>query len=65
MLRRSGHQAYLVGGCVRDLVLGPQPSDYDVSTDARPERVQELFPHSLAVGAKFGVTLVVENGAEV
>jgi poly(A) polymerase len=65
MLRRSGHQAYLVGGCVRDLVLGRAPLDYDVSTDARPERVQELFPHSLAVGAKFGVTLVVENGAEV
>ena len=64
-LRRNGQQAYLVGGCVRDLLLGREPSDYDVSTDARPERVQELFPHSLAVGAKFGVILVVENGAEV
>jgi poly(A) polymerase len=50
---------------VRDLELHREPSDYDVSTDARPERVQELFPHSLAVGAKFGVILVVENGAEV
>ncbi len=58
-LRRSGHQAYLVGGCVRDLLLGHEPADYDVSTDARPERVQELFPRSLAVGAKFGVILVV------
>ena len=64
-LRRSGHQAYLVGGCVRDLLLGHEPADYDVSTDARPERVQELFPRSLAVGAKFGVILVVEDGAEV
>ena len=64
-LRRSGHQAYLVGGCVRDLVLGREPSDYDISTDAHPERVQELFPHSLAVGAKFGVILVVEGGTEV
>jgi poly(A) polymerase len=64
-LRRSGHQAYLVGGCVRDLLLGREPSDYDISTDARPERVRELFPHSLAVGAKFGVILVVEDGAEV
>jgi len=64
-LRRSGHQAYLVGGCVRDLLLGRDPSDYDISTDARPERVQELFPRSLAVGAKFGVILVVEDGAEV
>jgi len=64
-LRRSGHQAYLVGGCVRDILLGRDPSDYDISTDARPERVQELFPRSLAVGAKFGVILVVEDGTEV
>ncbi len=64
-LRRSGHQAFLVGGCVRDLLLGREPADYDVSTDARPERVQELFPHSLAVGAKFGVILVVEDDAQV
>jgi poly(A) polymerase len=64
-LRRDGHQAYLVGGCVRDLLMGRDPSDYDVATDARPERVQDLFPKSLAVGAKFGVILVVEDGAEV
>ncbi|MBZ5660059.1 MAG: CCA tRNA nucleotidyltransferase [Acidobacteriia bacterium] len=62
-LRQNGHQAYLVGGCVRDLVLGREPADYDISTDARPERVQQLFPHSLAVGAKFGVILVLENTA--
>jgi poly(A) polymerase len=65
MLRRHGHQAYLVGGCVRDLLLGREPADYDVSTDARPERVQELFPHSLTVGAKFGVILVVEGAIQV
>jgi poly(A) polymerase len=64
-LRHRGYQAYLVGGCVRDLELGREPSDYDVCTDARPESVQELFPHSVAVGAKFGVILVVEDGAEV
>jgi putative nucleotidyltransferase with HDIG domain len=64
-LRQSGQQAYLVGGCVRDLLLGREPADYDVSTDARPEHVQELFPHSVAVGAKFGVILVVEDGAQV
>jgi len=64
-LRQSGQQAYLVGGCVRDLLLDREPADYDVSTDARPERVQELFPHSVAVGAKFGVILVVEDGAQV
>jgi poly(A) polymerase len=64
-LRRNGHQAYLVGGCVRDLILGREPADYDVATDARPERVQELFPRSLSVGAKFGVILVVEEETQV
>jgi poly(A) polymerase len=64
-LRRTGYQAYLVGGCVRDLVLGREPTDYDVCTDARPGSVQELFPQSVSVGAKFGVILVVEDGAEV
>ncbi len=64
-LRDAGHQAYLVGGCVRDLELGREPADYDVSTDAHPERVQELFPDSLAIGAQFGVILVTEGGAEV
>ncbi len=65
VLADAGHEAYLVGGCVRDLLLGREPADYDVSTDAPPDRVQELFPHSLAVGAKFGVILVAENSAEV
>jgi poly(A) polymerase len=64
-LRHHGYRAYLVGGCVRDLELGREPADYDICTDARPERVQEIFPHSLAVGAKFGVILVVEEGAQV
>ena len=61
-LRSHGHQAYLVGGCVRDLLLRREPADYDVATDARPERVRELFPHSLSVSAKFGVILVLEDG---
>jgi poly(A) polymerase len=60
-LRRQGYQAYLVGGCVRDILLGREPADYDVATDATPDRVQELFPNSLAVGAKFGVIVVTEN----
>jgi tRNA nucleotidyltransferase/poly(A) polymerase len=61
ILRAHGYKAYFVGGCVRDLELGREPADYDVCTDARPERVQELFPRSLAVGAKFGVILVLED----
>lgn len=57
-LRARGHQAYLVGGCVRDLVLGHEPTDYDVSTDATPEEVMRIFPETYAVGAQFGVVLV-------
>ncbi len=64
-LRGHGHQAYLVGGCVRDLELGREPADYDVCTDARPDRVQEFFRRSITVGAKFGVILVAEDGAQV
>jgi poly(A) polymerase len=58
ILRQSGHQAYLVGGCVRDLVLGREPADYDVASDATPEQVMGIFPRSYAVGAQFGVVLV-------
>ena len=64
-LQRHGHQAFLVGGCVRDILLGQEPADYDVSTDATPERVLELFPDTLKVGAQFGVVLVKENSANV
>jgi poly(A) polymerase len=64
-LRVQGHQAFLVGGCVRDLLLGRQPIDYDVATDARPDRVQNLFANSIDVGARFGVILVMEDGAKV
>jgi poly(A) polymerase len=61
VLREAGHQAYFVGGCVRDILLEREPADYDVATDATPDRVQQLFPHSLAVGAQFGVIVVTEN----
>ncbi len=57
-LRSRGHKAYLVGGCVRDRLLGTAPKDYDVSTDARPEAVASYFPRSQMVGAHFGVVLV-------
>jgi tRNA nucleotidyltransferase/poly(A) polymerase len=60
-LRQAGRQAYFVGGCVRDILLQREPTDYDISTDATPERVQELFPRSLAVGAQFGVIVVLEE----
>ncbi len=60
-LREAGYQAYFVGGCVRDILLGREPADYDVSTDATPDRVQQIFPRSLAVGARFGVIVVTED----
>jgi putative nucleotidyltransferase with HDIG domain len=64
-LRAGGHQAYLVGGCVRDLLIGRTPKDFDVATDARPDRVTELFERSEQVGAHFGVVLVRENTSQV
>ncbi|MCH8267501.1 MAG: CCA tRNA nucleotidyltransferase [Acidobacteria bacterium] len=64
-LRERGFQAYFVGGCVRDLLREVEPKDYDVATDARPEQVLELFPHTLAVGAQFGVVMVVEGSHQV
>src|SRR6267142_1687430 len=57
-LRERGHQAYLVGGCVRDVLLGREPADYDVATDGTPQQVMEIFPQTFAVGAQFGVVLV-------
>jgi poly(A) polymerase len=64
-LRICGHAAYLVGGCVRDLLLGREPADYDLATDAPPERVLALFPGAQLVGAHFGVVLVREADAQV
>src|SRR5439155_12528348 len=60
-LRAAGYSAYFVGGCVRDMLMGNDPKDYDVATSARPEEVVQLFPQALTVGAQFGVVLVVEN----
>jgi poly(A) polymerase len=65
VLRRSGYQALLVGGCVRDLLLGREPADYDVTTDATPDQIMPLFPESLAVGAQFGVMLIPRDGLKV
>ena len=64
-LQQNGHQAFLVGGCVRDLLLGREPADYDVATDASPDRVMRLFPDSLAIGAHFGVVLVTRKDCKV
>ena len=62
-LRARGFQAWLVGGCVRDLVLKREPADYDIATDANPGQLIEMFPKAQLVGAQFGVVLV--DGVEV
>jgi poly(A) polymerase len=64
-LRAADHQAYLVGGCVRDILLKREPVDYDIATDATPDQVQKIFPRSLAVGAQFGVVIVTEGDEQV
>ena len=63
-LKAAGHEAYFVGGCVRDQLLGQEPRDYDIATAALPEQIESLFPHTLPVGRKFGVVLVIERGKQ-
>ena len=60
-LRKAGFAAFWVGGCVRDYLLGREPWDIDIATDARPEQIEALFKRTIAVGKKFGVIIVVEN----
>jgi poly(A) polymerase len=64
-LQRSGHEAYLVGGCVRDLLLGLEPKDFDVATDASPNRVKRLFRNAFVIGRRFRLTHVRFQGGKV
>jgi len=61
-LRTAGHEAFWVGGCVRDLIRGVMPKDFDIVTSARPEAVMALFARTVPVGARFGVVIVIEGG---
>jgi poly(A) polymerase len=63
-LQAAGYAAFWVGGCVRDYLLGREPEDFDVATDARPAEVEALFPKTVPVGRKFGVIIVVEHGLQ-
>jgi poly(A) polymerase len=65
MLQTHNYQAFLVGGCVRDLLLNREPADYDVTTNAHPEQVLQLFPDALSVGAHFGVVVVHRENVKV
>ena len=60
-LQKAGYAAFWVGGCVRDFLLGREPQDIDIATDAKPEQVEKLFPRTIAVGKKFGVIVVIED----
>ena len=60
-LKAAGHEAFLVGGCVRDLLMKRLPKDFDIATSARPQQVQKLFKKTIPVGAQFGVLLVIKN----
>ncbi len=62
ILRDNGYEAYFVGGSVRDLLLKKHPKDFDIATNGLPERIQKIFPHTIPVGAKFGVIVVVHGG---
>jgi tRNA nucleotidyltransferase/poly(A) polymerase len=63
-LQDAGFAALYAGGCVRDRLMGAEPHDYDIATDAHPEQVQKLFPRTVAVGAHFGVIIVLQDGHE-
>ena len=63
-LHAAHYEALWVGGCIRDRLLGLDPADVDIATNARPETVLALFPHSLSVGAQFGVVIVIEEGVQ-
>jgi poly(A) polymerase len=63
-LQNAGFEAFYAGGCVRDVLLGLVPKDYDIATSARPEQVQALFSRTYAVGAHFGVIIVLKDGHE-
>lgn len=63
-LRDRGYESYLAGGCVRDMLLNKPPQDFDITTSAKPEEIREIFPHTVPVGAQFGVMLVVVAGQQ-
>ena len=61
-LRSAGHEAYWAGGCVRDILLGHEPNDYDIATSAKPEEIEKLLKDTKPIGKEFGVILVIEGG---
>lgn len=60
-LREAGHEAYWAGGCVRDILLGVEPKDFDIATSAKPDEIEALLEHTIPIGKEFGVILAVAN----
>jgi len=63
-LQQAGHEAYFVGGCVRDELRGVNPQDYDIATGAHPEEIQALFSKTVGVGENYGVIIVLKDGEQ-
>jgi len=61
-LKKAGHEAYWAGGCVRDMLLGIKPKDFDIVTSAKPDEIEALLEHTIPIGKKFGVILAIQNG---
>lgn len=62
ILKKAGHEAYWAGGCVRDMLIGVEPKDFDIVTSAKPDEIENLLEHTIPVGKKFGVILAIKNG---
>ncbi|MBI4975061.1 CCA tRNA nucleotidyltransferase [Candidatus Peregrinibacteria bacterium] len=60
-LKKAGHEAYWAGGCVRDMLLGIQPKDFDIVTSAKPDEIERLIKRTIPIGKKFGVVLAIQN----
>lgn len=61
-LKKAGHEAYWAGGCVRDMLLGIEPKDFDIVTSAKPDEIEDILEHTIPVGKQFGVILAIKNG---
>lgn len=61
ILKKAGHEAFWAGGCVRDMLLGIEPKDFDIVTSAKPDEIEDLLEHTIPIGKKFGVILTIHK----
>ena len=60
-LKKAGYEAYWAGGCVRDMLLGIEPKDFDIVTSAKPDEIEKILEHTIPIGKQFGVILAIKN----